>query len=1119
MTYQLLHQASELTTFMTAEEHGITTKYATIYLLGYLLPSMTGNRQFYGAAAASYATVVLADGELQQRKRMRTSAASNPTGGADGSNAATTSDSERSSVFNSDAILNLSLEELLEICVTIYTTSSSTHAPGGCCTDERLTASFRRFVQYGLGSFLSSRAAHPNVVDLIHVLSMAISPAVVPPSVQTKGGGSDANEPNRDWMATSPSYQRAVRLMQCPQAHSFQLTNANRLQLVRMVASCFVAPAAESLVANEGGEDGAEEDPGDQSEVASGTGSDAQTATEGQDSPIIDGALVHLRLALETFATGSLSVYDASFARQALGNIAITSGHVPFVEETAKRLVGMLTDCRNVCRCNERSAAKDNEMACSYASGGKQLSDLILRHNGSRHYADESFGLQALILISGAVDRLTRSMMKSESGMGNPVAASACQICALLGAAKTLIYFLNPPKSPSESGSTDGHNSPNGTDTMETDKSEVPDANQGGDGNEAKESLLRNSVLLLDSPDLAIVREAASLLSLAFAYFGVDCSGSHVSGVLSAIRCCFQRPPSGSSGDKQSARITCKKRMMALQGVISVLSRQSPAFAITIMSNIFNEDTTPGEPILYVASSIALSQPRVVAKYLEFLYLAVEENADQEKHLIAIYMSCRLAHYFSSEERVKSLRQRIKSQLEDVADPWTLFQLARHAFCTANFGIAEEIITNSLLARGTSEHAHLFYVTTRLLAQAEHTISETGAMGIPQALPSLQSAKSHLRSLQRLAKADQSTGSDFSFQLELISCRIDFINLCVTLRGLCGEMRLVNAVPGRATRTRLHQRNMMHCFYLLSSRYAAIYRRYGIYYCQQTRTSLRTLSALCRFLARASAKTFVESSQGQKSRIHEFHETDGAMWPEGDASHPVTRMISKFSSSVLWSMDENVEPNVRAAAMMEMLDPVLMCPLPTPRGYFSPKHRPSTTLRLSGDPEDVSTDYDVDSSEPKVSAEAEVVKVPPGEPITLYATGTISQKLQSAATLPFSQVVAWHKISYDGPLITEDEVYGEDNQDADLYVDTIVGTGTGGDGEILTEAPHAAPVRSDGKFSLPVTLEPITKEGYYMVKVTLGCRDARCGEFEIPVADDCAIIAICVTAQAFSDEP
>jgi len=903
---------------------------------------------------------------------------------------------------------------------------------------------------------------------------------------------------------------------QCRQAHSFQLTYADRLHLVRMVSSCFVAPAAESLMANEGGEDGAEEDPVDQTEVASGTGSDGQAATEGQDSPIIDGALVHLRLALQTFAIGSLSVCDASFARRALGNIAITSGHVPFVEETAQSLVSMMTECRNLCRCNERSAVGDSRMACSYASSGEQLCDLIFRHNGSRHYADESFSLQAFILISGALDHLTKSIVKSENGKGEPRATSICQISSLLGAAKSLIYFLKPPKSQSESGSTDG-NSPNDIEAMETNEAEVSDASQGNE-DKARDSLLRNSVLLLDHPDLTIVREAASLLSLAFAYFGLECSGSYVSGVLSAIRCCFQRPSSGSSGDNESARAMCKKRMTALQGVISVLSRQSSAFANTIMSNIFNEDTTPGEPILYLASSIALSQPRIVAKYLAFLYLAVEENADQEKHLIAIYMSCRLAHYFSSEERVKSLRQRIISQLEDVADPWTLFQLARHAFCTANFGIAEEIMATHLLRRATSEHTHLFYVATRLLAQAEHIISEMGAIGIPQSLPSFQSTKSHLRSLQRLAMSDHSTRSDFSFQLELLGCRIDFLNLCVTLRGLCGEMRLVNAGPGRATRTRLHQRNMMHCFYLLASRYAATYRRYGLFHCQQSRTSLRTLSSLCRFLARASAKTFVEASNGQKSHIHEFHETDGAMWPEGDASHPITRMISKFSDSVLWSMDENVEPNVRAAAMMEMLDPVLMCPLPSPRGYFSPKQRPSTTLRLSGDPEDVSMVDDIDGLESEISSGAEVVQVPPGDPIILYATGTISQKLRSAATLPFSQVVAWHKVSYDGPIITEDEVYGEDGQGAEPYFGEGVGASSGEDGEILIEAPHAAPVRSDGKFSLPVTLEPITKEGYYMLNLTFGCRDARCGEFEIPVADKDAIIAVCVTSQAFGDE-
>ena len=1100
---QLLNQASELTPFMTSEEHGIATKYAAIYLLGYLLPSMTGNRHLYGAAAASLAAVS-ADKDSQQRKRMRigSSVLSNQAGADGPGTAGVTGSIDAASVFSSEAILNLSLEEILETCVTTYTNPSSTHAPGGCCTDERLTASFHRFIQYGLGSFLSSRAAHPDIVDLVHVLSMAISPAVVPPSAQTKGGNSGTKETDKDWTATSPSYQRAVRLMQCPQAHSFQLTYSDQVQLVQIVASRFVAPAAESLVANDAGEDGADEG---QMEVASGTGTDDQAASEGQDSPIIDGALVHLRLALHTFVVGALSVCDASMARKALGNIAVTSGHVPFVEETAKSLVGTLTDCRDVCQCTERSATLSNKSTCPYVSSGDILRDLILRHNGSRHYADEAFSRQALILISDALDTLTKSLLKPENGKGGSQAAQNCQICSLLGAAKSLIYFLNPPKSQIESGSAHDDD----RDAMEMDDAIAREAQQG-DEDKARVTLLRNAVLLLDHPHLTIIREAASLLSLAFAYFGLDCSRSHASGILSAIRCCFKQSSNESDGGKVTGRNICKKRMLALQGVISVLSRQSPSFANTIMSNIFNEETTPGEPILYLASSIALSQPRIVTKYLEFLYLAVEENSNQEKHLIAIYLSCRLAHYFASEDRAKSLRQRTKSQLEDVTDPWTLFQLARHAFCTANFGIAGDILANNLLTRAASEQTHLFYVATNLLAQAEDIISEKGAIGIPQALPSLQSAKSQLRSLQRLA-----AGSDFSFQLELVACRIDFLNLCVTLRGLCGEMRLVNSGPGRLTRTRLHQRNMMHCFYLLSSRYAAIYRHYGLFHCQQTRTSLRTLSSLCRFLARASAKTFVESSHSQKSHIHEFHETDGALWPEGDVSHPITRMISKFSDSVLWSLDENVAPNVRAAAMMEMLDPILMCPLPSPRGYFTPKQRPSATLRLSGDPEDTLQDNEIDSSEAGTCFEAEVVEIPPGEPITLYATGSISQRLRSAANLPFSQVIAWHKISYDGPLITEDDVYGEDGQGSDPPFDEGLGAGTE-DGEMLTEAPHSAPVRSDGKYTLPVTLEPITKEGYYMVKLSLGCRDARCGEFEIPI-NGCDTIAVCVTSQAFSD--
>lgn len=225
---------------------------------------------------------------------------------------------------------------------------------------------------------------------------------------------------------------------------------------------------------------------------------------------------------------------------------------------------------------------------------GDILRDLILRHNGSRHYADEAFRSQALILVSGGLDRLTKSMLKAENGKGGLYAASICQICSLLGATRALIYFLDAPKSQGESGSAGGDD-PGTIEAMETDDAITPGPKQG-DEDEARDILLRNTVLLLDHPDLAIVREAASLLSPAFAYFGLDCSRSYASGILSAIRCCFKRPSNGSDGGKETGRNVCKKRMIALQGVISVLSRQSPSFANTIMSNIFNEETTPGNP-------------------------------------------------------------------------------------------------------------------------------------------------------------------------------------------------------------------------------------------------------------------------------------------------------------------------------------------------------------------------------------------------------------------------------------------------------------------------------------------------------------------------------------------
>jgi len=999
--------------------------------------------------------------------------------------------------------------------------------------DEQVSSAFRRLIRYGIGPFLSARAAHPTVTDLIHVMAMAISPTIIRKSIGDEEKKKEKE--NTQKLASSPSYQRAVRLMNCPHSHSFQTSYDDRLELVRMLASGFVAPDVESLVsaAQRGVDqtDDVENDGVDQSVV---TAAAPTSAAGAEDSPMIDGALIHLRLALQSFAMGALSVCDASAARRAVVNIAITSGHAPFIEDAATNLVGTLADCRDVCRCQLKKPRNSSpaDPGCSYNACGKLLRDLILRHNGSRHYADEVFTRRTLVLVSAAVVSLTDSIVVTPADVRKDknAVAGICQLCSLLGAARSLFFFLLPGKSLVDSKPDAAENPEIGdVEAMEIGRDGACDEAVTGmsqeDQNEARDALLKSSVVLLNHPDIRIVKAASSLLSLAFAYGGKDDATPHIGGIYAAIKGCLQEE--GSTAETGPAIVPCIKRINALQGVVSVLSRHSTDFADMLMSQLVKSDSSPREPILCTALSISQSRPRVVAKHLVDLFRVVKKPSQVEQ-LIAVCLSCRLANYFSSEEPMLELQQRVGSLMESVKDPWVLFQLSRHAFCTSNFGVAEEIVSTHLLKGATSEQSHLFYVSVMLTARAERVISEKGALGIAQALPSIEAAKSHLRSLQSLTSESGCTplpSSDFSFQLETVTCRIDFLRLCVVLRGLCGEMRLVNTGPPRGTRARLHQRNVIHCFYLLASRYASTYRRYGLFRCQQTRTSLRTLSALCLFMARASAKTFVDSTHGKKSRLYEFHEAEGAMWPEGDASHPITRIISKLSESVLSSMDETVEPSIRAAAMMEMLDPVLRCPLPSPRGFFTAQKLPYVELRVHADPEEVlAAAKDEESSHGHESVMldefsfAEVIQVPPGEPTTLYATGHVPDSLRSLANLPFSQISAWYKVSYDGPLVPYEDVDGDDQQGVEDRADDGLGTNGGTAEAAMTEDPFSAPLRPDGKFSLPIVLNAINPEGYYMLRLTLGCRDARCGEFELAAAGkNAGVVALCVTSQALGD--
>ena len=228
---------------------------------------------------------------------------------------------------------------------------------------------------------------------------------------------------------------------------------------------------------------------------------------------------------------------------------------------------------------------------------------------------------------------------------------------------------------------------------------------------------------------------------------------------------------------------------------------------------------------------------------------------------------------------------------------------------TANFAIAQELYQD-LLRLPSTEKSYLWLSALSKVAAAENALSQNGARGIPSSTPALHSALTYLYSLSALD--GEMPRHLFDFQIEVITLRLDLLDVCVTMRGLASEIRLTGIVPKSNTRSGQHMHNMDKCFYALASRYFRFYRRFGIFRCQQSRTVIRTLFALCRFLGRAAGKVFSEVSTATNTRRNEEHAT--TLWPKGDSLHPMICLIEKLDDLVVKPMGSSVDPICMAAS-------------------------------------------------------------------------------------------------------------------------------------------------------------------------------------------------------------
>ena len=192
-----------------------------------------------------------------------------------------------------ESFIAIDLEERLEsVCRFIV---SHEFGEFNSCSDVDRETYFLSFLQNGLGPLLACRSAHEEETDLYHLLAMTIAPTT-----------SASFIPQTAAKLNKPSWIRTQRLMKSSYAHSFQVHYSHRVLMVNLLRECLVLPEAES---------------------------------DSASSPLIDGAVSHLRASLHSFALGANLIQECHLAHEALVQIAVQTGSMICVNEEWEKLL------------------------------------------------------------------------------------------------------------------------------------------------------------------------------------------------------------------------------------------------------------------------------------------------------------------------------------------------------------------------------------------------------------------------------------------------------------------------------------------------------------------------------------------------------------------------------------------------------------------------------------------------------------------------------------------------------------------------------------------------------------------------------------------------------------
>lgn len=701
---------------MTSHEHGQVSRLAGILLLGFFLPQSTGNLFF---SSQNLSTQPRSVSSRQQRENRQSQSSGIQT-------AENRNDNQHDNGFSTF----MSLEERLECSSHRY--GNEFGELDDLIVHEHLENAFQSFLKIGLSPFLLGRPAHATEADLIHILAMAIHPR---PSEQCIRQTTSKLEEQK-----SDIWKMTTRLMSSLVPNSFHINYQHRVKLVQIVLDCLVLPECQ------------------------------QEAGICQNAPLFEGAVPHLRASLYAFGMASMSPYDSHLAQRAMVSMAIQSRIDHVVKEEWSRLLHRLVDDRTDYNSSSASDTKDqtkyltkaivasrfrrgDDTFCPHTSRGILLRDFLIRCNGARRFADEDFLQYALSSLTDAIEMQVDCWTKEEEEVvsrNHPPLVLA----SLLNAAENLFHFLLPVKTTvgvSENGEREGE--------------EIEES----DDSHYRDMLISCGIQLVHHWDSAIVKEACTMLVLAFSY-SEDMWEDYVGAVFDSVVIALD--VAVKSNEKQGAPA------VSIEGLVSAFSQRSLTFAENLFRLLLDKfvDVNPLVAFRSIAA-VSNARPAVAEKHKTALVKHLNEINDPvvKRQILASILSCRRTHYFgSAEDEMINLRP-ILSRAS--IGNWDKYLMSRHALTTGNFDVAKELY-NDLTNLASSEASFIWLSAMEKTADGEGRLCRDGAKALPGSISRLRMAIGLFHSLQTLNQVST------TFQIKLLELRVCFLDLLTNMRQL-----------------------------------------------------------------------------------------------------------------------------------------------------------------------------------------------------------------------------------------------------------------------------------------------------------------------------------------------